>query len=315
MKVLVTGGGGFIGRSLIAELVRRGIGVRATSRNVCAGMLEHPNLEWIEIESIGRCSEWPMALSGVDAVIHLAARAHILRESAADPEAAFFETNLEGTLGLAHACVGRVNRFIYLSSIGVHGSATHASALDESSVIAPDNPYARSKADAELCLQELAADGELDSRILRPPLVYGPDAPGNLARLVSAVRRGMPLPLSAVNNRRSLVGVAHLVSAIVALLMAENVSRSAYVVADREVVSTADMVRAIAQGLDRSPRLWALPPAMLRGLGIAAGRQSTVDQVVGDLEVDASNFRDEFGDLQPFSTLKGLADAAGAYKR
>lgn len=307
MKVLMTGGTGFVGRAAVQEVLAAGHTVRLAVRRSISEPAS--GVEMVLVGDIGGATEWVGALDGVDAVVHLAARAHVLREDAPDPEAAFLETNYAGTKRLAEACRGRVSQLVYLSSIGVHGAGSDR-AFDESSALAPHSPYARSKALAEDCLQALVQRGELDCRILRPPLVYGPRAPGNLARLAGLVRRRLPLPLGSVRNRRSLVGVEHLARAIRAVVEAQSVSRSAYVIADREVVSTPEIVRAIAAGLDAPARLWPLPVAMLRAVGSLAGRRGTIEQLVGDLEVDARAFRAEFGDLQPASTLEGLGAAA-----
>lgn len=317
MRTLVTGGSGFIGRSLIDGLLARGVDVRATCREMKPSFCRHARLEWVEVGSIGARTNWMNALRDVDQVVHLAARAHVLQESESESEAeaAFFKTNYLGTMRLADECRGRVRRFVYLSSIGVHGSASPQEALTEYSAIAPDAAYGRSKAKAESYLQTLVARGELNCTILRPPLVYGPNAPGNLARLVRSVERGMPLPLGSVDNRRNLIGVYHLVHVIIAILDAESVKRTAYVVADREVVSTAEIIRSIAKGLDCSPKLWPVPVGILRAAGAIAARRYMVEQLVGNLEVDASNFRDEFGDLQQRSTRDGLGDMARTLRR
>lgn len=313
MRVLVTGGTGFVGRLLLEALLSTEFKVRLATSQLVPRNAGFDNIEVVRTGNLTKETDWQEALKSVDAVVHLAARAHVLREDAPDPESAFLETNYEGTKRLAEACCENgVSRLVFLSSIGVHGGGSGNAVFAETSAFAPHTPYAESKMRAELFLQELAQRGDLDCRILRPPLVYGSNAPGNLAQLIRAVQRGLPLPLGSVRNRRSLIGVGHLTRVIRVVLEAESVDRSAYVVADREVVSTPEIVRAVGKGLGRSVRLWPLPVAMLKALGAVSGRRGAVDQLVGNLEVDASAFRAEFGDLQPCSTLEGLTAAARA---
>lgn len=253
---------------------------------------------------------WHHILDGVDAVVHLAARAHVIRDAESDPDKAFLETNYEGTKTLAEACRNRVSRFLYVSTVGVHGADSGNRSLNESSNLKPYSPYTRSKALAESDLLSLAQQGDLDCRILRPPLVYGPGMPGNLSRLLRLINKGIPLPLGSVRNRRNLIGIGHLSRAIRALLEVEYVRRRVYLVADREVVSTPEIIRNLAEGVCRPARLLAFPVAGLKVLGASMGQRHVINQLVGNLEIDTGAFRNDFGNIQPCSTRDGLIAAA-----
>jgi len=251
-------------------------------------------------------TDWKTALDGVDAVVHLAARAHVVNERDNDPEGAFMRANYEMTRRLADACCGRIKRFVFMSTVAVHGPQRGGGVRNEDSEIAPDTAYGRSKARAEFYLAELRARGDLESVSLRPPLVYGPGAPGNLRRLVSLVRRGVRLPFGAIRNRRSLIAREHLARNVVSVLAAPNPTRAAYCVADWEALGTPEIVRALALGAGVEAKFLSVPVGLMRAAGSLVGKRRMIEQLVGSLEVDASAFREEFGDLQPFATIEGL---------
>ena len=307
MKVLVTGAGGFVGQAVVRQLRAAGHEVRRALRAPLA--TPDATTETVVVGPFNANTDWRPALEGVDAVAYLAARAHVSGPEAAD-EAGFMAVNHDATLALARACSGRVRRLVFISTIGVHGPISDARGFNEDSLLQPHTPYARSKARAETALRALAGQGDLSLVILRPPLVYGPGAPGNLARLVRAVRRGWPLPLAAVNNARSLIGVTHLAALIEAALTAPALPREVFCVADRETLSTPEMIRAIAAGYGRPARLWSVPPAWLRVAGRLLRRQAQLEQLTGSLVVDAAAARMAFGDLQPCSTDAGLREMA-----
>lgn len=312
MEILITGGNGFIGRVARHDLRGRNHGITLALRDAgheeAVNGREHISL----VGQIDGRTDWSDALAGIDVVVHLAARAHQVKDVAADPRTAFLEVNYNVTKRLAEQAAGRVQRFIFLSTIGVHGSTSEDRALDEKAPIAPETPYAESKAKAEECVLDIAANGGFEAIVLRPPLVYGANAPGNFARLIAAVRRGIPLPLGLVRNQRSLIGVDHLAKAILAAVEAESVDSQPYLVADRQVVSTPEIIRSLATGLGKSGRLLPIPVSMLRLSGAVSGRRTMVEQLVGNLTVNAGAFRRVFGDVQPCSTVDGLVEAARA---
>lgn len=305
-RVLVTGATGFVGRALVRRLLADGRQVCAAVR---AGATElPPEVEKTVVGDIGPDTDWRAALAGVDAVVHLAARAHVLHDSSPDAHALYRAVNTLGALRFAEAAAAAgVRRFVFLSSARVHGGHSIGAPFNESSPLAATDPYGRSKAEAERGLAALAANGGLEPVILRPPLVYGPGARGNFARLVRLVERGVPLPLGAVRNRRSLVFLGNLVDAIVLSVDHPAAARETFLVSDGEDVSTPELVRRIARALGKSARLVPVPLALLRLGGVLTGRADDVARLLDDFVVDSSRIRVRLGWRPPFTLDEGLA--------
>ncbi|MEL6287961.1 MAG: NAD-dependent epimerase/dehydratase family protein [Pseudomonadota bacterium] len=313
--VAITGATGFIGRAVVRAFAANGAwDVRALVRqdapdltgevtaagfNLSAG---HAAVSSHVVGDLREPSDLPRALTGVDVLVHAAARAHVLSNTAGDPDAAFHAANVQASVSLAEAAraVG-VRRLIFLSSIGVHGDATaRDTAITEQSPFSPLTAYTRSKLAAERALEALANETGIELIVLRLPLVYGAsdrangsDVPGNLARLIAAVARGVPLPVAAIDNRRTLLDRAHLADAVVRCAEAREghpITNRAFVIADAEDVSTPGLVRAIGEGLGRPSRSWPLSPTLLR-TGLAfVGRAAIARQLTGSLRVDPSAF-------------------------
>jgi nucleoside-diphosphate-sugar epimerase len=290
--VLVTGGNGFIGRATVARLTENGVEVRSAVRrlaNVRTEVLAPP---------LGSHADWRSVLDGVGTVIHTAARAHVLRDDAVDPVRIFREINLKGTLQLARqAAELGVNRFVFLSSIGVNGTQSTLP-FNESHVCYPQEPYALSKLEAEQALLALGAQSGMEIVIIRPPLVYGPGAPGNFAGLIRWVQRGLPLPLGAIYNHRSLVALENLLSLV--LLCADSArspqaANQVFVVADGEDVSTSTLLRKVARASGRPSRLLPVPASWLRAGASLLGKRAVADRLLGNLQVDATKARTLLG--------------------
>jgi UDP-N-acetyl-alpha-D-quinovosamine dehydrogenase len=268
-RVLVTGAAGFVGRALVPWLEASGCTVRMATR--------------AETGDIGPDTDWRPLLADTDAVVHLAARVHVMRDRAADPEREFDRVNHRATATLAaQAAATGVRRFVFLSSIKVHGDASDHP-LSASDAPAPDDAYGRSKLAAERALT--AIGGSMTVVVLRPPLVYGPGVKGNFRAMLRAIERGWPLPLGAVANRRSLIYVDNLADAIRAALDAPP---GTYLPSDREDVSTPDLLRRTAAALGRPARLFPVPPGLLLGLAAAAGKAAAADRLTGSLTVDGA---------------------------
>lgn len=262
------------------------------------------------VGDIGPATDWSAALAGVDAVAHLAARAHVLREDAADPLAAFRAVNAEGTRRLAESArAAGVRRVVYVSTIGVHGVKTEGRPFDESSPFAPESRYAQSKLEGETALREALAGSPTEWVILRPPLVYGPDAPGNFGRLVRLVKRGVPLPFGSLRNRRSLIYVENLADAIVRCADHPAAANEAFVVSDGEDLSTAELVRGIAEASGAPARLLPCPRTLLRCAGAMLGRRGDVGRLIDDLTVDASKLRARLAWSPPLDARAALSAA------
>ena len=308
MKILLTGATGFIGRHVLSELLQAGHEVRAVRRRP-ADAAAHERLEWQTIADIGPDAHWSEALRGMDAVVHLAGHAHRPGESPSAAAQAHERINHQGSRRLAEVAEGQVSRFLFLSSIAVHGLRQSEEAITEATPVRPDGPYGEAKARAEEYLIDAHQQGRLQSLSLRIPLVVGPGAPGNLGRLQRAVARGLPLPLASARNQRSLLGVRHLARALRIALEADTIAGPVNTLADAETISTADMIRALAAGIDRAPRLLPFPPAVLGGAARLLGKGGMAAQLIGSLRVDASGFRKAFGDCQTQTSDEALRES------
>jgi nucleoside-diphosphate-sugar epimerase len=261
--VVVTGAGGFVGTALCSQLVQSGWQLRAALRQPPRGSEHQPEVR--VVGEIGSHTDWAPVLQGATAVVHLAARVHVMRDSGRDAFARYREANADATEQLARAAAAAgVQRFVYLSSIKVNGEATSERPFTEADSPAPADAYALSKWEAEQALARVRRESGLEVVVLRPPLVYGPGVKANFLSLVDAVARGWPLPLAAVRNQRSLVYVGNLVSAIVRCLEHPAAAGRTYLVADGESVSTGELIRGIARALERPARLFPAPTGLLR---------------------------------------------------
>lgn len=299
--VLVTGATGFIGPALCDQLAAAGHSVIPAVR--CKSGL----LNEVAVGDIGPSTDWRMALAGCDAVVHLAARVHMMRDDAHDPLALYREANTEATLNLARqAADAGVKRFVFISSIKVNGEGRDTAYL-ESDTPAPADAYAISKWEAEQGLQRIAADTGLEIVVLRPPLVYGPGVKANFLRLIQLVQKGWPLPLGAIRNRRSLLYLGNFVDAIQLCVEHPDAAGQTFLLDDGEPVSTPELIRAVAQAMGRPARLLAVPVRVLELAGALLGKRAAVGRLAGSLYVDSSAIRSRLGWVAPYSLQQGLA--------
>lgn len=302
MNILVTGASGFVGRALCRALLSVGSEVTCVGR-VCDAVAK------VAVGDIGPGTDWrPSLRSRTDAVVHLAARVHVMQDTAIDPLAEFRKVNVEGTLNLARQVLeAGVRRFVYLSSIKVNGEMSlPGQPLLADDPPAPQDAYAISKCEAEQVLLELAAASDLEVVIIRPPLVYGPGVRGNFASLTDWVLRGIPLPLGAVNNRRSLVALDNLVDLIVQCADRERSPQAAnqvFLVSDGEDVSTPELLRRVAHAHSRKARLVPLPAGWLRWGARVLGRTDMAERLLSNLQVDDSKVRELIG-WRPVVTME-----------
>lgn len=246
------------------------------------------------------------AVHGADVAIHLAARVHMMNDDAADPLAEFRRVNVEATRNLISQCADAgVKRFVFLSSVKAVGEGG-PSAYVETDSCRPQDPYGVSKMEAEEAVRSIGRERGIETVILRPTVVYGPRVRANILRLMKLVRRGVPLPLGAVRNRRSLVYVGNLVSAIETCLDHPKAAGETFFVADEPPISTRDLVESLARHMDKPARLLPVPPVMLRGAGMVTGKGAEVDRLIGSLAVDTSKIRSTLDWTPPHSTEEGL---------
>ncbi len=306
--IALTGANGFVGSAVRQHATTLAVPVRSLVRSVGEG-------DGADVLAVGDLAEGvpTEAFEGATAVVHAAARVHVMRDTAVDREAAFRVANVEAAMQVARAASrAGVARMVFVSTIKVLGEGTVAAPFSPADPVRPNDPYARSKAVAEARLQEFAGKEGLELIIIRPPLVYGPGARGNLLSLIRLVARGVPLPFRAINNRRSFVAVDALAELLLAAAMSPMPAGTIYHAADRHPVSTPDLVRAIAQGLDRPARLFTLPEQLINGLARVIGRTAAADRLFGSLEVDASASELDFAWQARTDTLDGIARMARA---
>ncbi len=308
MKTLVTGASGFVGAAVVPELLRRGHAVRTAARRATT------HGDSVLLPDIGPDTDWRAALAGCDAVVHLAARVHVMRDEAADPLAAYRHVNTAGTLALAEqAAASGARVFVFASTVKVLGEASpRGRPFTDVDPPAPVDPYAVSKAEAERGLADIAVRTGMRVAVLRPPLVYGPGVGANFLRLLRTVARGMPLPLGAIDNRRSLVYVGNLAAAVGFCLEREE-ARGTFLVSDGEDLATPELVRRIAAALGRRPRLVPVPPGLLRGAGTLLGKGAEIERLLGDLAVAPTGLA-RLGWKPPFTADEALRETAAWYR-
>lgn len=295
--IAITGASGFVGMALCGQLEAERMAFRPLVRGTGAGLSGA-----FRIGSIGPDTDWSAALAGCDAVVHLAARVHVMHETEADPLPAFVRVNSEATERLArHAAAMGVRRFVFVSTAKVLGEESGDRALTELDAPAPSDPYAVSKWQAERALERVAAETGLCVTVLRPPLVYGPGVGGNFAVLAAAVRRGLPLPLASVSNRRSVLYVGNLCDAIVACLRHPAACGRTFLVSDGEDLSTPELLCRCAEAMGLPVRLLPFPVAVLRVMARMAGKGAAADRLTRSLVVDSSALRETLGWRPPFT--------------
>ena len=313
--VVVTGADGFAGRAVCAHFRATGVRFRGLVRALSGETVARPDM--LTAGDLDTTSGETIAnvLRDAGTVVHLAGRAHVMHETATAPRAAFRTANVAATERVARAAAAAGARhFVFASSVKVNGEATPMDRpFRESDPPDPRDDYAASKWEAECVLAAVARDTGLAVTVLRLPLLYGPGAKGNFARLTEAIARGMPLPLGGIDNRRSLLGLGNFVDALDAVLgQWEPGTTVTYFLADASPVATPQLVRAIAEALGVSPRLLYIPPSLLRLASACVGKGAAFERLVGSLVVDTSAFRTRFGWQPPRSLAEELADMARA---
>lgn len=318
MKTLVTGANGFVGQALCPCLQAAGHEVVRAARRASP-------LAEIGVGDIGPDTDWRAALAGCEAVVHLAARVHVLREEMRDPLAGFRAVNTAGTLQLARqAGQAGVRRFVFLSSIKVHGEQTSPpqagrGPLGERACFcaadppAPKNPYAVSKWEAEQGLLRLAAETGMEVVIIRPPLVYGPGAKANFRAMMRWLHSGIPLPLGAIHNKRSLVALDNLVDLIATCLKHPHAANQIFLAGDGEDLSTTELLKRMGEHLGKPARLLPVPQKIMETGLRWAGRGDLAQRLCGSLQVDISKARQVLGWNPPLRVEEGLRRAAQGF--
>lgn len=305
-KVLVTGATGFVGREVCRHLRKKGHTVTGTTRdqNLTVGP---ENIPLYHVPEFNNGMDWSPAVSGVDAVVHLAARVHQINDQSESPLSEYRRVNLDGTktLAVAAAAAG-VKRLVFLSSIKVNGELTQGDPFSEDDHPAPVDAYGVSKWAAEKALKDIAGECGMGAVILRSPLVYGPHVGGNFAVLARAVIKKRPLPLSAIANRRSLVYVGNLAAAISICLDHPDAPGETFLVSDGEDLSTGQLVRRMAKATSIRDWVFYCPLWLLHAAGLVTGRQQVIDRITESLEVNSDKIMHVLSWSPPYSVDEGL---------
>jgi nucleoside-diphosphate-sugar epimerase len=313
MKILITGATGFIGNNLTKYLVEH-------SDHSLVSVLRQvtPGFERTQSTVIGDFlpdTDWSKAIHGIDVVIHLAARVHIMRDSDSDPQAAFYSTNTGGTLNLAaQSASSGVRRFIYLSSIKVNGEQTlKGSPFTVDDIKIPDDPYGLSKFEAEVGLRELAKNTDMEVVIIRPPLVYGEGVKGNFLSMLRLIDKGVPLPFGVISNKRSLIGINNLVDLIYTCIDHSKAANKTFLASDGEDLSTTELFQRLGLALGKPNKLLPVPQFLLEAGLTLMGKKAIAQRLCGFLQVDISNTNELLGWEPPFSVDEELQKTAQAF--
>jgi nucleoside-diphosphate-sugar epimerase len=312
MRVTLTGSSGFIGAAVHPHLLARGHDVIATGRRPRSS---GGSSSYVQVGEIDRSTAWGEALKGVDVVVHLAGRAHVMGRARSDQPERFCDVNVAGSMNLARqALEAGARRFVFISSIGVNGTES-SRPFHEADKPAPKDRYATSKLAAEQGLRALAASSDMEIVVIRPPMVYGPGAPGNFGKLVNAVCKGIPLPLGAVNNQRTLLSRANLVDFIGCCIEHPAAANEVFLAGDSEDLSTTELLNRLGAALRRPARLIPVPVRLLEATAVLVGRGELVRRICGNLQIDISKSRRVLGWSPPFTVEEGLRQAAEGYLR
>lgn len=290
MKILITGANGFVGLPLSQYLITAGHQVVGAVRSHDSVTTVNPNIQLKAIGDIDEITDWRYCLGGVECVVHLANRAHVMDEQSSDPLALYRKVNTEGTLNLARqAAAAGVKRFIFVSSIKVNGESTlPGQALTPKDQHIPVNPYGLSKYEAELGLKLIADQTGLEVVVIRPPLIYGPGVKANFLKMIRWVEKGIPLPLGAIQNQRSMLGLDNLINFIGLCLSHPDATGQTFLVSDDHDVSTTELLKEIAAAMHRPSRLLSIPQYLIENLLILLGQRPISERLCGSLQLDIS---------------------------
>jgi nucleoside-diphosphate-sugar epimerase len=306
-RVLITGASGFIGKVLCKRMAAEGWTVRGSIRSENQAHLLPKEVECIQITSIGPDTDWTNAMIDVEAVIHLAAHAHIIKYKSSGSLSEYRAVNTAGTEHLARFAASKgVRRFVFMSTVKVNGEGK-ATAYTEEDIPEPSDPYGISKWEAEKILNIVADQTGMEVVIIRAPMVYGPEVKANFLRLLKAVDQGIFLPLADINNKRSMIYLNNLVD-VMTCLTHPKANGKTYLVSDGIDISTPELIRHMAIALGKPGRLFHLPLFILRLGGWITGNSQAIDRLTGSLTVDSSKIRRELGWKPFFSVEEGITE-------
>lgn len=313
--ILVTGATGFVGKAVVQRLL-----AEDESRRVSVAVRRHVQ-QW-PVRVVPRvtgdlepATDWSVALGGILAVVHCAARVHVMADTAANPLDEFRRVNVRGTLNLARqAASAGVRRFVFVSTIKVNGESTQTGMpFTPDDKPAPQDPYSISKCEAEIGLRQLAEKSGMEVVIIRPPLVYGPGVKANFLSMMRWLARGVPLPLGAIHNQRSFVALDNLVGLVVTCIEHPAAANQTFLVSDGYDLSTTELLARLGHALDKPAHLVPVPMKWIQFWAGLLGKKAVVERLCSSLQVDSSKARDLLGWVPPLSVDEALAKTARHY--
>lgn len=289
-KILITGATGFLGQQLTKSLVSQNDIQLSVSTRSTRDVFNDPRITVFFSKDLVPETNWQDALNGCDVIIHTAARVHKVREHPTDALQIYRKINVEGTMNLAQQAAKKgVKRFIFISSIHVNGNSTlNNQAFSPDDKPNPSSAYALSKFEAEQALRQLAATTGMEFVIIRPPLIYGPGVKANFNRLIVWLHKGLPLPLGALNNKRSFVAIDNLISLIITCINHPRAANELFLVSDGEDISTTLLLQKMSQIMHKPTRLLSVPPFLLKWIASLLGKRSDFDRLNSSLQIDIS---------------------------
>lgn len=304
MKILVTGATGFVGRYLINHLSK--------TDEVIACVRKKSNLLPSSVQQIVGNNFFDIAIpKDTDVIVHLAGIAHNKNNSVDE----FKKINVDGTLELARkALEANIKRFIFISSIGVNGNSTHGKAFTEQDTPNPTNDYTKSKYEAEKALAKLFENTHIDLVIIRPPLIYAHDAPGNFSKLLMLIKLGQFLPFGCTHNQRSFIAIENLVSFITTCIYHDTKINETFLIADDEVISTKQLIQCVSSGMGKSMILLPVPTKLLSTLADVTGNVGMFEQLYGNLQIDNRKAKKFFNWHPPKHSLNALKEVGNLYR-
>ena len=302
LNVLVTGVNGFVGRTLRDKVAH------SSKFEVAGAVRSEAQADDFAVGNLDDQTNWQQPLNGRDVVIHTAARAHVMKDEVPDPLAEYRKVNVDGTLNLARqAAEAGVRRFIFISSIKVNGEQTPLNKpFTAEDTPAPEDAYGISKMEAEQGLHALAAETGMEVVIIRPPLVYGPGVKGNFVSMIKLVEKGLPLPLGAIHNKRSLVALDNLVDLIITCIDHPAAANQVFLAGDGEDLSTTELLQGVAKAMGKPSRLVPVPAGLLMFGATVLGKKAMAQRRLGSLQVDISKARNLLGWQPPLSVDEEL---------
>jgi nucleoside-diphosphate-sugar epimerase len=310
MNALVTGATGFVGRFLCTRLLSSGWQVRGTLLVSESPSVLISGVEPVVVEPLGSDTPWSHALEGIDTMIHLAARVHIMDDAATDPLLEFRKVNTEGTMQLAREAVkAGVKRMVFISTIKVNGEES-VTPYTGDSLAQPSDPYGVSKWEAEQGLRQIEAETGLEVVVVRPTLVYGPGVKANFLNMMKVVVKGFPLPFASIKNKRSLIYIGNFVDSLATCASHPDAAGKTFLVSDSDDVSTSELIRKTARALQVKARLFSVPLPVMRLAGKITGKSAAVDRLTGSLAVDTTKIQQDLGWKPPFAMAQGLDKTA-----